>query len=113
MRQLTSESSSHAPWPAFGKGLLPPGVLLEHKPAQGNVDLTLSKRSPKDVPSGVVLPAGAQVARIGGSTAIRVDVPRIDHLMDFEGQIEAVRAALRAVRVLRDAWPALRAELGF
>jgi hypothetical protein len=115
MRPLSRESSLHAPWPRFCVGLLPAGVLLEHKPAQGNVDLTLDKRSPSDLSSVVAqrLPAGAYIARSGVSAAIRIAVPKIDHLREFDEHSADVRAALQAARALRDGWPTLCEALGF
>jgi hypothetical protein len=41
--RLPAAVSAASPWPRFGASTLPPDMLLEHKPQQGRVDLTLSK----------------------------------------------------------------------
>lgn len=43
--RLSAPVSHASPWPRFGANGLPIGVLLEHKPQQGRVDLTVVNQS--------------------------------------------------------------------
>jgi hypothetical protein len=42
--RLPDRVSRASPWPRFAAGALPEGVLLEHKPQEGRVDLTVSAK---------------------------------------------------------------------
>jgi len=94
--------SRASPWPRFGVGTLPEGVLLEHKPRQGRVDLSISNQSAEQLRAATLglVPLGVQVARAGGSAALRLAVPRVDHLRPFVEQEGEVLAALAAVESL-------------
>ncbi len=97
--RLPERVGRFAPWPRFH---LPEGSQLrqlEHKSAQGVVDLTFPDAEPDEVGAmvGPLLPAGARVVRAGRSTAIRLSVQRLEPLQAFNAQIEAVRAAVAAV----------------
>lgn len=100
--RLADANSTASPWPRFGASVLPDGVLLEHKPQQGRVDLTFNKLSldvlKQRVPA--TLPFDIMPVKTGGSAALRIDVPRIDHLRPFNEQQEGVLLALAAVERL-------------
>ena len=91
-----------SPWPGFGAGTLPPGVLLQHKPQQGRVDLTVSGQKKDRLQQAMMgrLPLGVVVATAGQSAALRMAVPPVDHLRPFEAQEEEVLAAFAAVKSL-------------
>ena len=88
-------------WPRFGAKSLPENVLLEHKP-QGRVDLTVRGQSVERLRAAThgQLPLGVQVVPAGGSAALRLEVPPVDHLRPFAEQEGKVLAALAAVESL-------------
>jgi len=94
--------SRASPWPRFGADGLPQGVVLEHKPRQGRVDLTVSGGSAEQMQAATLgrLPIGIKVVRAAGSAALRLAVPRLDHLRPYDEQEEEVLAALAAVERL-------------
>lgn len=94
--------SRASPWPRFGVGSLPMGVLLEHKPQQGRVDLTVQDQSAERLRIATYgeLPLGVLVAPAGQSAVLRLAVPRVDHLRPFAEQEAEVLAALAAVETL-------------
>jgi hypothetical protein len=86
-----------APWPRFAKSTLPTFMLLEHKPAQARVDLTFDRWQKDDLQK--ILTNNAQpIVRAGGSSALRWNVPQIDHLKSFEEQENNVRDILSHVK---------------
>ncbi len=86
-----------APWPRFAKSTLPGFILLEHKPAQARVDLTFDRWQKNDLQK--ILANNVQpVVRAGGSSALRWNVPQIDHLKSFEEQENNVRDILSHVK---------------
>ncbi len=94
--------SRASPWPRFGVVSLPIGVLLEHKPQQGRVDLTVERQSAERLRMATYdkLPLGVLVAPAGQSAALRLAVPRVDHLRPFAEQEAEVLAAFAAVETL-------------
>ena len=98
--------SRASPWPRFGVGALPEALLLEHKPQQGRVDLTISAQSVERLQAVTLawLPLGVHVTRAGGSAALRLAVPRVDHLRSFAEQEGEILAAFAAVEKLVLAW---------
>ncbi len=94
--------SRASPWPRFGVVSLPAGVLLEHKPQQGRVDLTVERQSAERLRMATYdkLPLGVLVASAGQSAALRLAVPRVDHLRPFAEQEAEVLAAFAAVETL-------------
>jgi hypothetical protein len=100
--RLPAMVSRAAPWPQFGVATLPDGVLLEHKPQQGRVDLTVSAQSVERLKAATLgqVPLGVQIVRAGGSAALRLAVPRVDHLRPFAEQEAEVLDALAAVEIL-------------
>jgi hypothetical protein len=97
--RLPAIVSRASPWPRFAADALPGGVLLEHKPQQGRVDLTVEAGSAEQLKAATQgrLPLDVRVVRAGGSAALRLAVPQVDHLRAFEEQEEEVLAALAAV----------------
>lgn len=100
--RLSAPVSQAAPWPRFGATSLPVGVLLEHKPSQGRVDLTVVNQSADRLRAATQgwLPLGIQVVTAGQSAALRLAVPRVDHLRSFAEQETEVLAVLAAVERL-------------
>ncbi len=100
--RLPGAVSAASPWPQFGASILPADMSLEHKPQQGRVDLTLSKASVETLKERipVALPFDIKSAKAGGSAALRIAVPRIDHLRPFDEQQEEVLSVFAAVERL-------------
>jgi hypothetical protein len=91
-----------SPWPRFGAAVLPPDMLLEPKPQPGRVDLTFAKYTPEALKRRLplALPVDVRSARAGQSAALRIAVPRVDHLRSFSEQKDEVLSALAAVERL-------------
>ena len=91
-----------SPWPRFGAAALPADVLLEHKPQQGRVDLTFVKSTLEALRRRLptMLPFDVKLAKTGQSAALRIAVPRVDHLRPFNGQDEEVLSVFAAVERL-------------
>lgn len=100
--RLSLPVSQNTPWPRFGGASLPAGVLLEHKPQPGRVDLTFEKRSVEWLRAATQgwLPPGVQVVRAGQSAVLRLKVPRVDHLQTFVEQEQKVLEVFAAVERL-------------
>lgn len=96
--RLPALVSQASPWPRFGANSLPTGVLLEHKPQHGRVDLTMSNQSVERLRAATQgwLPLGIQVVTAGQSAALRLAVPRVDHIQPFAEQEAEVLAAFAA-----------------
>jgi hypothetical protein len=94
--------SKNDPWPKFISDCLPTHILLEHKPTQGRIDLTFSNFSRDEVLEviGGPPPPPFKIAKAGRSHALRIDVPKLDHLRPFMGQSDRVRACLTGARRL-------------
>ncbi len=77
-------------------------MLLEHKPQPSRVDLTFEKRSVEWLRAATQgwLPPGVQVVRAGQSAALRLAVPRVDHLRPFAEQEEKVLEVFGAIERL-------------
>lgn len=107
--RLPDAVSRFPPWPRFGASAMKADLLLEHKPQQGCVDLTFSGCPMEDVRNRVPprLPMDMVIKGVGKSSAISVAVPRIDHLLPFEQQQDAVLSAFssieRLLAIARDA----------
>lgn len=106
MTPLNSHQSKADPWPRFNAKTLGPKVILVHKPTQGRVDLTFD-----NIPEEVVrqkftheLKIGISLVKAGKSSAIRIDVPPLNHLEPFEGQRLKVVEALMAAEALLGVW---------
>ena len=106
MKQLPPVQSRNEPWPAFGAGILPKGVRLEHKAWQGHVDLTYSgtELNELEVKFGSTLRSSMSIERVGGSAAIRKQVPPLNHLEPLGPQVDVVRTALNSARMLLGFW---------
>lgn len=91
-----------SPWPRFGAAALPDNVFLEHKPQQGRVGLTFAKSTLEDLRRRLpaTLPIDVKSAKTGQSAALRIAVPRVDHLRPFNEQEEEVLSVLAAVERL-------------
>ena len=100
--RLSVAVSQNTPWPRFGGASLPAGVLLEHKPQPGRVDLTFERRSVEWLRAATQgrLPLDVQVVRAGQSAALRLKVPRVDHLQAFVEQEDSVMEVFAAVERL-------------
>lgn len=100
--RLSAQVSQNTPWPRFGAASLPTGVLLEHKPQPGRVDLTFEKRSVEWLRAAVgrSLPPGIQVVKAGQSAALRLEVPRVDHHRTFAEQEEILLGVFTALERL-------------
>ena len=100
--RLASSISAASPWPRFGASSLPANMFVEHKPQQGRVDLTFDKMSlgilKLRLPAA--LPFDIRPMKTSGSAALRIAVPRIDHLRSFDVQQDEVLAAFAAVERL-------------
>lgn len=100
--RLATTVSRASPWPRFAAMTLPSNLLLEHKPQQGCVDLTFDKCALDDLKGR--LPAGLafdiQAVRVGGSSALRIPVPRVDHLQSFVSQKDTLIAICAAINRL-------------
>lgn len=77
-------------------------MWLEHKPQQRRVDLTFSKVSLEALNErmSVTLPFHIKPAKAGGSAALRIAVPRINHLRPFDEQQEEVLSVFAALERL-------------
>jgi hypothetical protein len=97
--RLSSSVSLASPWPRFGVEALPADMLLEHKPQQGRVDLTFVKCTLEALRRRLpaTLPFDVKPAKAGQSAALRIAVPRVDHLRPFDEQEEKVLSAFTAV----------------
>jgi hypothetical protein len=91
-----------SPWPRFVHGEIPSHFLLEHKPQQGRVDLTFDKYPQNELRSYLTkpLPFDIQLVKAGGSSALRIVVPRVDHLRSFGEQKNEVLVVYAAVNRL-------------
>lgn len=100
--RLPDAVTRFSPWPRFGVSAMKSDLFLEHKPQQGRVDLTFDRCSIEDVRLRVPsrLPVDMVIKRAGKSSAISVQVPRIDHLMPFEQQYDAVLSAFSSIERL-------------
>jgi hypothetical protein len=107
---LRPVQSKNPPWPRFAVSRLPSDVRLEYKSWKGHVDLTLNER-PIDAMRALIghlcdPPIILQPA--GGSTALRLVVPILNHLESFAGQEESAHMSFRAVQALLRQWPTIR-----
>ena len=102
LTRLPSSVGTASPWPRFGAAVLPTGMLLEHKPQQGRVDLTFAKSTLETLKQqlSVTLPFEVKLEKAGQSAALRVAVPRVDHLRLFAGQEDEVLSIFAAVERL-------------
>lgn len=100
--RLPAAVSAASPWPRFGASALPADMFLEHKPQQGRVDLTFSKLSLEALKERIsaTLPFDIKSAKAGGSAALRIAVPRVNHLRPFSEQQEEVLSVFAAVERL-------------
>ncbi len=91
-----------SPWPRYGAGILPASMWLEHKPQKGCVDLTFKNTTPEALKRRLLgtPPFNVPVAKAGRSAALRIAVPRVDHLRPFHEQQEKVLSAFAAVERL-------------
>jgi hypothetical protein len=115
IRQLPEVGSSDEPKPKFLVNMLPTGVRLVHKALDGHVDLSLRKRSVREVVQklGDTLPPDLNICSTRRSAIIRAKVPRLVFTAPFDAQIEEVRASLQAVRRLAEFWPEVRRRMGY
>lgn len=102
--RLPESVSDAAPWPSFGREQLPKGMFVEHKAEIERVDLTFNTMSVDGVRSllNEPLPFDVSIQKVGKSAALRISVPRIDHLRPFDEQQEEVFKAFVAVERLLD-----------
>ena len=100
--RLPEAVSALSPWPRFGASAIPDEIWLEHKPQQGRVDLTFHKVPLEALKEGLpaTLPFDIKPTKAGGSAALRIAVPRIDHLRPFDGQQDEVLSVFAAVERL-------------
>jgi hypothetical protein len=100
--RLSPLVSLASPWPRFGVGALPDNVFLEHKPQQGRVDLTFDKSTLEALRQRLpaTLPFDVKSAKAGQSAALRIAVPRVDHLRPFNEQEDKVLSVFAAVERL-------------
>jgi hypothetical protein len=97
--RLSDSVSAASPWPRFGAATLPSDIWLEHKPQQGRVDLTFAKSTLEELKRRLParLPIDVKPMKAGHSAALRIAVPRLDHLRPFDDQEEALLSAFAAV----------------
>jgi hypothetical protein len=99
-----AEKPANAGFIYFRPSGLPPGVQLVHKLPNGHVDLQMEgkggsvsqlKESLSDL-----LGEGMYVVKAGKSASIRMNVPKLDTLVDLDKQKQQVLEALRVLRRL-------------
>lgn len=100
--RLADTVSDTSQWPRFGAALLPADMFVEHKAQHGRVDLTFNGLSLEALRSqlNTALPLDVSAVKTGKSAALRIAVPRINHLRPFSEQEEEVLAAFAAVERL-------------
>lgn len=100
--KLNPHQSRNEPWPAFQRSTLGSDVLLEHKPRNGVVDLTVSKATVDHIRQRFPIARHERVTavKVGRSAALRIRVKPIDHLLPFGEQEHQVEEALAAVHTL-------------
>ena len=89
------------PWPRFASALCPKACCwrISHRRVEWTCPDRPVGRAATGGNPGVVTP-GVHVARAGGSAALRLAVPRVDHLRPFAEQEGEVLAAFAAVESL-------------
>lgn len=117
MPPLRERHSRNDTWPRFAVGVLPVGVILEHKPSLKRVDLTFKGATRDEVLTklGRLLPANApmRVIRVGGSTALSYPISKVVPTDPFVGQETYISEAFEAVEKMLALWPAVSFLMGY
>src|SRR5262249_29080794 len=103
-------------WPRFAAGVLPPNVLLQHKPSMGRVDLTFQKSTRAELLAKFdhLLPANApmQIISVRPSAALSHPVSMVIPTEPFDEQEARVREVFLVVQKFLSLWPVLARSMG-
>src|SRR5262249_29175297 len=114
---VKERQSKNEPWPCFAKNRLPSGVLLQHKPSKGSVDLTFEKTTRDALFTKLAHLLDDRrsmgIVKASSSAALRYTVPKLVPTEPFSSQETAVRAAFTTVRSVLALWPSISASMGY